>query len=445
MAKLNTDVSIVDYLKSVGKKSDYDSRKKLAEQYGITNYSGKSDQNTTLLKKVKGGEAIDKPVFQGKPVEGLKEPQGGKFDPTSALGDWKDPAENQIQSSSVQPVQKNYEQNMPGEYNSPYSQQIDNILGQIMNRGQFSYNPANDPTYQQYQQQYTQQANLGLRDTMGAAAALSGGYGNSYGTTAGQQTYDSYMSQLNNMIPELYQAALANYQNQLNNDYNSLSALQNLESNAYGQYRDNMNDYYTNRDYYYGKERDSVADTQWQSQFDRGIYEDERNYNYQVGRDQVGDQQWQQTFDYGKSRDKVSDSQWQQQFNYNKSQDAADNAKWERQFAYNQEQDRIAREEAKTDYLNKIAQEQSEEKAKESEQKINTYSSNVDKMLNATTEDALGMKSSKYKVEDVWNYLNGSSLSDDEIAIIVDGNYELRNYIEGLSNKRSNSSGGGRY
>jgi hypothetical protein len=437
MPKLNTNTSIVDYLKSIGKDSDYNNRKKLADQYGISNYSGSGDQNVMLLNKLKTESTPKQSTTKEvNPVKKEKVVQ-----PAASIN-----PVNQTQNlANVQPVQQNNENNMPGEYNSPYTQQIDTILNQVMNRGPFSYNPENDPTYQQYQQQYTQQANLGLRDTMGEAAALSGGYGNSYGATAGQQTYDAHMSQLNNMIPELYQAAMANYQNQLNNDYNSLSALQSLENNAYGKYRDSVGDYYTDRDFNYGKERDSVADTQWQSQYDRGIYEDDRNYDYQLGRDQVGDQQWQDTFDYGKSRDKVSDSQWQQQFSYNKSQDAADNSQWERQFAYNQEQDRIEREAAKTDYLNKVAQEQSEEKAKESEQKINTYSSNIDKMLNATTEDALGTKSSKYKVEDVWSYLNGSSLTDDEIAIIVDGNYELRKYIEGLSNKRSNSSGGGRY
>jgi hypothetical protein len=41
--------SIVDYLKSVGQASDFTSRSKLAQQYGITNYTGTSEQNLNLL------------------------------------------------------------------------------------------------------------------------------------------------------------------------------------------------------------------------------------------------------------------------------------------------------------------------------------------------------------------------------------------------------------
>jgi hypothetical protein len=46
---LNTGTSIVDYLKSSGQKSDYDSRSALATKYGIKNYTGSAEQNTQLL------------------------------------------------------------------------------------------------------------------------------------------------------------------------------------------------------------------------------------------------------------------------------------------------------------------------------------------------------------------------------------------------------------
>jgi len=44
-----TGPSIVDYLKSVNQASDYGSRSKLAEQYGIKEYTGTAEQNTNLL------------------------------------------------------------------------------------------------------------------------------------------------------------------------------------------------------------------------------------------------------------------------------------------------------------------------------------------------------------------------------------------------------------
>lgn len=47
--------SLVDGLKAVGANSSYDYRKKIAKANGISNYSGTSSQNTSMLKKLKAG------------------------------------------------------------------------------------------------------------------------------------------------------------------------------------------------------------------------------------------------------------------------------------------------------------------------------------------------------------------------------------------------------
>ena len=47
--------SLVDYLNSVGKDSSYSARKKLAQEYGIKNYSGTAEQNTKLLNMLRNG------------------------------------------------------------------------------------------------------------------------------------------------------------------------------------------------------------------------------------------------------------------------------------------------------------------------------------------------------------------------------------------------------
>lgn len=52
-----TGNSIVDYLNSIGKASDFASRKKYAAQYGITNYTGTAAQNTKLLELMRGGSS----------------------------------------------------------------------------------------------------------------------------------------------------------------------------------------------------------------------------------------------------------------------------------------------------------------------------------------------------------------------------------------------------
>lgn len=53
MAKY-TGTSVVDYLNSVGKPSDYASRAATAAQLGISNYTGTADQNTRMLALLQG-------------------------------------------------------------------------------------------------------------------------------------------------------------------------------------------------------------------------------------------------------------------------------------------------------------------------------------------------------------------------------------------------------
>ena len=101
----------------------------------------------------------------------------------------------------------------PG-YSSRYSSQIDALLDSVLNREGFSYDVESDPLYQQYRKQYIREGDRAMRDTMGNAAALTGGYGSSYGTTAGSQAYDYYLSQLNDRVPELEQLAYQKYQDE---------------------------------------------------------------------------------------------------------------------------------------------------------------------------------------------------------------------------------------
>ena len=454
MAKLNTNISISDYLQSIGQDSSYSARKKLAQEKGISNYTGTAQQNTSLLNMMKKPETkieTPKKIEPAKKTEPkqqteVKTPKG------VTLGNKGNAPIATVESASTEIP--SYEQYKPVNYQSQYNPQIKQLIDEITNGSSFNYNFSQDPVYQQMAQTAQRSGNLAMRDTMGNAAALSGGYGNSYAQVAGQQTYDSYMQNLNDQIPELQQLAYQRFSDERANKYNQLSALQSMEQTDYQKFRDSMSDYYTNRDYDYGKYRDELADQQWQQQFDYGKTRDtvsdqqwEQQFDYGKTRDTVSDKQWQQEFNYNQSRDAVSDSQWQQQYNYNQAQDAQQNSRWQQEFNYQKQQDAFNREESKKEYLNKVKQEESEAVAKESEKRIEMYTDNIDKMFSATTTDSFGNAKSKYSAKDVWNYISNSGLSDDEIAVIANGNYELRKYIESLSGNsgRSYSSGGGSY
>lgn len=77
----------------------------------------------------------------------------------------------------------------------------------------FSYDVYGSALYNQYKNEYTRNALLGMEDTMGRAAALTGGYGNSYAQTAGQQAYYNQMEGLNDVAMQLYQMAYDKYNN----------------------------------------------------------------------------------------------------------------------------------------------------------------------------------------------------------------------------------------
>lgn len=178
----------------------------------------------------------------------------------------------------------------PGAYTSQYDAQIQDIYNKIMGRQDFSYDLNADMLYQQYKDQYQLMGKQAMQDTMGQAAALTGGYGNSYAATAGNQAYQGYLQQLNNKIPELYALAYDQYNQEGQDLMQQYQMAQGAEDAAYGRYQDQYNQwlneyqmandaYNTEREWDYGQNQDALA--YWQ-----GIAQQE-NADYWKGRDQA--------------------------------------------------------------------------------------------------------------------------------------------------------------
>lgn len=178
----------------------------------------------------------------------------------------------------------------PGQYQSKYQTQIDAAMSSIQNRKPFTYDVGTDPMYRSMRSQYLRNGRTAMMDTMGQAAALTGGYGNSYAQSVGQQQYQNYMAQLTDKVPELYSLALDSYKQQGDDMRQNLALLRDAEDSDYGKYRDAVSDWQANRSYYsdaYNSERS----------FDYGKYTDDRDFAYQQERDAIADQQWQKQFD----------------------------------------------------------------------------------------------------------------------------------------------------
>ena len=126
-----------------------------------------------------------------------------------------------------------------------YGDAVKQAMDKIQNREKFTYDLNGDALYNQYKNQYMALGKLAMADTMGQAAAMTGGYGNSYAQTVGNQAYQNYLRQLNDRVPELYQLAMNKYQmegDQLKDQYNMANDQYGRE---YNEYRDRVSDYNT--------------------------------------------------------------------------------------------------------------------------------------------------------------------------------------------------------
>lgn len=231
---------------------------------------GSASQNTTAIPGVQLGGASQNTATQSSQTE-----QPSTVVPPSAKGNTfqNDPY---VESNAVRQAKALLEQHNaknPGAYQSQWQSQIDGILDKILNRKKFSYDLNGDALYQQYKDQYTTLGKMAMMDTMGQAQAMTGGYGNSYAQSVGQQAYQGYLQQLNDVVPELYQLALDQYHREGDELYNQYGLYADRENQNYGRYRDQMADYLDERSYLTGR-YDAERD------LDYGKWANERDFAY---------------------------------------------------------------------------------------------------------------------------------------------------------------------
>ncbi len=140
----------------------------------------------------------------------------------------------------------------PGSYSAKYNTaplegQLAGWLNEIDNYGEFEYDLNADLLYKQMADNYVQQGQLAMQDAMANAAAMTGGYGNSYAASVGNQAYQQHLTALNNNIPALQQQALNVWQAGLDQLYGQLDAgsqqlnnLLALEAQNFAQWQANQ-------------------------------------------------------------------------------------------------------------------------------------------------------------------------------------------------------------
>lgn len=114
-----------------------------------------------------------------------------------------------------------------------YTDQINDLMSQIMNREDFEYDVDKDTLFQNALASAMNSGRSAMQDTIGQASALTGGYGSTYATSAGNQAYNAFIEDAYDNLPEYYQMALEAYQMEGQEMYNQLNMLNNADATEY--------------------------------------------------------------------------------------------------------------------------------------------------------------------------------------------------------------------
>lgn len=119
-------------------------------------------------------------------------------------------------------------------FNSQYMEKLNELAKQLtgMNFGDWTQGEQ----YRSLADRYSDSGRMGMQDVLGQIAARTGGLASSYASTAAQQQYNIYMSQLEQVARQMY--------DQDRSDILSDATLyRNLVNDEYGRYRDELADY----------------------------------------------------------------------------------------------------------------------------------------------------------------------------------------------------------
>lgn len=233
--------------------------------YSLQNTGLYDDATEAAVKRYQQDYGLDVDGIAGDTtlgsLYGTSQQSVGGYTPSAQL------VEAQKYAQSVQ-AQK------PEEYESAYTDQLQAQFDAIMNRQPFKYDIGSDASFQQMSDMYVQQGRRAMQDTMGQAAALTGGYGNSYAQGAGQAAYGNYLQQLGALAPEYEQQAYTRWQGEGADMMDRYQMTADREQDAYSRYMDRLNQYYEEAD-----RAQQAADDMYNREY--GEYMDRQNYDFQ--------------------------------------------------------------------------------------------------------------------------------------------------------------------
>ena len=136
-------------------------------------------------------------------------------------------------------------------YDNQYAEQQQALLDAILNREDFSWSKETDPQWSSYKKSYLREGDRATANALAQASAARGGRASTAAITAATQAGDYYATQLNDIIPTLYQQAYDRYLNEYSMMLQDLGAVNTQEQLDYAKYLDQLTQYNTDRNFAY--------------------------------------------------------------------------------------------------------------------------------------------------------------------------------------------------
>lgn len=327
-----------------------------------------------------------------------------------------------------------------------YSDRVASMLDQIMSRDKFSYDMSTDTLFQQSLSSAMADGRLAMENTMGQAAALTGGYGSSYAQAVGNQAYNNFIQDAYDNLPQYYQMALEAYQSEGDEMYRQFSALSEADmqeyERTYNAYTTNFNQAQT----MYNQEYQTWADQVNNAFKMAGLQLDENNQQYNQYADYIKtlNSDWWNTTDFNESVRQYEQNFAEQQRQYD--QDYAEKVRqFNENFAEEQRQFNSKQALSKAQFdeemqYKKDALTQSNNQWKK-EYELNSAKVNASKNSSSTNETKLKAPDDKiyekaleiynsYGYEDYLAYLDSIEAQGYDATSIVD-------YVEGKDGDKS--------
>ncbi len=137
-----------------------------------------------------------------------------------------------------------------------YAAMREELLEGLLYAKPFEFDLDTDALYRRYAESYRRQGSEAAGDAFGKAASLTGGYSNSYAASIAAQTYNEYMSALQDKGMQLYENAYERYTDDYERRKDLYSMTDSLEREQY--------------------DRESAAE---QEEYERGVYAEKTEYD----------------------------------------------------------------------------------------------------------------------------------------------------------------------